>query len=229
MKIIRMCCLSFVLVFLVEANAQETEKPDLKNTEATQAVEGFATAIEEVKKRFSDAVRVATEKHNAEIESLRKSQVELLESIQKKVAQSNDLDEAIKIRAVVKSTREIKIELPNFGMQFVQAEMKISQLQKQISDLTAGKNDNRKAKPVISVVGTWRWFDGNNTVFDANGKAVHAPSMHGKWRPAEGTKNTFFIEWQNGSIDTLNISEDGKLLEGTASLDQKRVWAVRLK
>jgi hypothetical protein len=229
MKSLNLLCLTLVLAFFAYANAQEAEKLELKDAEAKQAIEAFDIAIEEAKSRFADAVGVATEKYNAEVEVLRKKQVELLESIQKKIVQSNDLDEAIKIRAVAKSTREMKIELPDLGKQLAQAEMKIAQLQKQISDLTVAKNMDRKSKPVNPVVGTWRWFDGMDTVVSANGKAVHAPSLHGKWRSAEGNKNTFFIEWQNGSIDTVNISEDGQLLEGTASLAPKRVWAVRLK
>ncbi len=224
MKSLHLLCLSFVLVCSINATAQDIAKPEFKSAEMKRTIESFGNAIETSKNRFADAVSAATEKYNLEVESLRNKQIELLESFQKTATQSNDLDEAIKIRDFAKSVREDKIELPDFPKLLEQAYEKNRILQGQVAELTTKKSKSQ----MPSLIGTWRWCDGRDAVFDKSGQANHAQRLRGNWRVSDGIKDSFSVTWQNGSTDTLKISEDGKLLYGTSS-DQNRVWAVRLK
>ena len=224
MKSLHVLCITFVLACSPKAPSQDAEKMEFKNAEAKQTTETFAKTIETAKNRFAEAVGVATERYNTEVESLKNQHIEKMESIQKATTQSNDLDEAIKIRDAIKSLRELKIELPELQKQAALAEEKIRDLQKQVDELTVTKIE--KQSPTLS--GTWRWFDGRDTVFGMTGQATHAQQLHGKWRLNDGSKDSYSVTWQNGSTDTLKILEKGKLLEGT-STDKIRVWAVRLK
>ncbi len=228
MKSANAICLTIIMSCTLNAIAQDKKDLDLANTDVKQAFEKFDSAIEFAKIRFSEAVGAATEKYNTEVEMLKANHITNLESIQKITTQSNDLDEAIKIRDMIKSLRESKIDLPDFRKQAVLADERTRELQEQVAKLAVAKTEKQNSRISPSLVGTWRWFDGRDCVFGVNGQAVHAKQLNGDWRLNVGSKDSFSVTWKNGSTDTLKLLEDGKLLEGF-STDKTRVWAVKLK
>ncbi len=72
------------------------------------------------------------------------------------------------------------------------------------------------------VVGNWGWFIGGTVTF-ATGARVRwvpavstIPAAEGTWRCAPDS-GTYTVTWQNGFIDTLQLSADGNRLDGTSS------------
>lgn len=62
-------------------------------------------------------------------------------------------------------------------------------------------------------VGTWQWMDGIDVTLRADGTAI-APTNEGRWESLGG--NRYRISWRNGGwIDTLTLSPDGRVMEGT--------------
>lgn len=76
------------------------------------------------------------------------------------------------------------------------------------------------------VVGDWSWFIGGTVAFAAVGTAKWTPAVT-TIPPATATwtcqaqTGVFKVTWQNGFVDTLNLSEDGARLSGVSSTGVK--------
>jgi hypothetical protein len=72
------------------------------------------------------------------------------------------------------------------------------------------------------IVGDWAWFIGGKVTFSSGARVRWTPAISGM-PPAVGTWNcapgsgVYTVIWQNGFIDTLNLSPDGAKLSGTSS------------
>jgi hypothetical protein len=72
------------------------------------------------------------------------------------------------------------------------------------------------------VLGEWTWFIGGKVTFSPHAQARWTPSV-ASIPPASGTwscdprSGTYTVTWQNGFVDTLNLSDDGTQLSGTSS------------
>jgi hypothetical protein len=82
------------------------------------------------------------------------------------------------------------------------------------------------ANPCEKIVGDWSWFIGGKVSFSNNAQAKWIPGAAGM-PPASGTwkcnprSGTYTVTWQNGFVDTLNLSDDGKQLSGISSTGVK--------
>ena len=237
MRIPKFMPMCFLLGTAFTSYSQDTTKPDFKSAEVRSEIQSFIRSTDEAKKSFADALSELISKHNSDVSKLKDEHLSRLESFLKQTTQAADLDEAIKIRDAIALCRDAKIELPDFRKLAELSAAKNIELEKQIAELTHGKGVKPGPKTRQSIVGTWRWFNGSDALFRPNGtaegnvnQAMKLPEavVNGTWKSTDG-KYQFLITWSNGSIDTLTMTEDGKLLEGRASLDGKRVWAVRLK
>jgi hypothetical protein len=75
------------------------------------------------------------------------------------------------------------------------------------------------------IVGRWHWFTGNTAEFHPNGKV---PGTGNSWQCVDPKAGVVRIVWNNGKwVDTLNLSADGKRLEGKNQRGD-RVWGKRL-
>jgi hypothetical protein len=82
------------------------------------------------------------------------------------------------------------------------------------------------------VLGDWAWFIGGKVTFSAGARVRWTPAVDaippaaGTWSCAPGT-GTYTVTWQNGFIDTVNLSADGTQLSGTSSTGAQ-VWGQRV-
>jgi hypothetical protein len=82
------------------------------------------------------------------------------------------------------------------------------------------------------ILGEWGWSIGGKVRFSQNAQAKWTPGSGVKIPPASGTwscdprSGTYTVTWQNGFVDTLNLSDDGAQLTGTSSAGVK-VWGRR--
>ena len=205
---------------------QERQPTQFKAPELKKAINDFENDLVDAKKSFADGVSQQVVVFNTRVTEIRTLHVDRMSSILKLTTQAADLDEALKIRDEIKRVNDLKLETPNLQALLDQATAKISELEKQVSDLVPAKNEKSGREAVLAVVGLWRWFDGNDVTFTSKGQASH-PFLKGEWK--QQSDNTFLCSWTNGSIDTLVVSADGRLIEGKASLNGGRVWAVRIK
>ncbi len=226
MQIPKFISMFFFLGIALLSDPQDKAKPDFKSAEVRSEILAFDRLTEEARKSFADALTELISKHNANISKLKEEHLSRLDSFLKQATQTADLDEAIKIRDAMALCRDSKIDLPDFRKQAELTAAKNAELEKQIAELTRGKSEKTSTKTHQLIVGTWRWFNGSDVVFRQNGTAEG--NLTGNWKLTD-EKKQYLVSWSNGSIDTLTMTEDGKLLEGRASLDGNRVWAVRLK
>lgn len=216
----------FILIAISTiANSQETETaPTFKSTEVRETMRSFGESVKLAKSSFSDALSELVAKYNADINKLKNDQAIQLESFLKSTTQAADLDEAIKIRDAIETLKKSIIELPDMQKQASILSAKVDELEKQVEQILKTKN----SKNQNILVGTWRWYDGSDVVISSNGQA-NGNKMIGSWKSVDMNKRIFSVSWMNVSVDTLKMSDDGKLLEGTASSNGVRVWGVRIK
>ncbi len=72
-----------------------------------------------------------------------------------------------------------------------------------------------------NVVGEYKWFIGGKVAFGSRGTVRWMPAV-ASIPPATGTwtcsdSGTYTVTWQNGFVDTLNLSADGSMLTGVSS------------
>jgi hypothetical protein len=76
------------------------------------------------------------------------------------------------------------------------------------------------------IVGDWGWFIGGKVSFSAMSVARWTPATKGT-PPATGTwscdgrSGIYTVTWQNGFVDTLTLSADGRQLNGASSTGVK--------
>jgi hypothetical protein len=66
---------------------------------------------------------------------------------------------------------------------------------------------------VCTPVGKWDWVDGAKTVIHADGSVTHTSGYAARWQPLGGSR--FLLTWNNGAIDTLTLSADGRAMTGS--------------
>ncbi len=215
-----------VLFLAFNAQAQEPQPSKFKAPELNKAITDFEGELLAAKKSFADGVSKQVVEFNTQIAKIQSQHLERLGSFLKLTTQAADLDEALRIRDEVKRIEDTKLEAPNLQVLLDEATAKISDLEKQVAELLPAKDEKTGRRASQTIVGLWRWFDGYDVTITAKGQASH-PYLKGEWK--RESDNTFICSWTNGSNDTLVVSADGRLIEGRASLDGKRIWAVRIK
>jgi hypothetical protein len=61
--------------------------------------------------------------------------------------------------------------------------------------------------------GTWNWVDNATAVINADGTVTHTSGYTARWQRLGG--NQYLFTWNNGAIDTLTLSSDGRAMDGT--------------
>ncbi len=74
------------------------------------------------------------------------------------------------------------------------------------------------------IIGQWNWFTGNTISLTADGLVNASPKT--KWHCENPAERIYVINWDNVYIDTLQLSADGKRLEGRNQRGD-RVWGTR--
>ena len=70
---------------------------------------------------------------------------------------------------------------------------------------------NRTEEP-DEIVGVWTWFNNNTVRLNALGRINN--NNKNTWKCTDPEKRVYTLTWDNGSIDTLTLSKDGKWLKG---------------
>lgn len=87
------------------------------------------------------------------------------------------------------------------------------------------------AEPCRSILGEWGWFLGGKVNFSQDAQArwtpgaAAIPPASGTWK-CDPRSGAYTVNWQNGFVDTLRLSDDGAQLSGTSSTGVK-VWGKR--
>jgi hypothetical protein len=210
---------------LTLAQAPAPQAP--KSPKVQEAINVFDESLAAVRKDFASSVKKLTEAHNAEVKRLRDKHLQKLEQLMKQTTQAAELDEAIAIRDATKALQETSFEIPDADKPAAMVAARVVELENQLTELQQLEAERSSRNAKRSVVGTWRWFDGTDYVFKANGQAEG--KLIGNWKQSENAKNAFSITWSNGATDVVKLSDDGKVLDGRSVTDAMRVWAVRLK
>src|SRR5256885_5902872 len=71
------------------------------------------------------------------------------------------------------------------------------------------------AETPAEIAGTWVWFDTPTVFIDANGD-LRAPgtSVIGRWSSADAARRLYQLDWNNGFVDRLTLSENLDFLDG---------------
>lgn len=80
------------------------------------------------------------------------------------------------------------------------------------SGATPGTGSNANA---CGPVGTWNWLDGASTVLHPDGTVTSTTGSTARWQFMG--ENTVRLTWNNGSIDTLTIDRERRLMTGSNS------------
>ena len=65
------------------------------------------------------------------------------------------------------------------------------------------------------IVGTWQWLPRNQTVtINADGTCTSSYKVTGTWTLLNAKTRGYRIQWKNGFVDTLTLSESGDSLSG---------------
>ena len=67
--------------------------------------------------------------------------------------------------------------------------------------------------PMCTPVGTWNWVGNETVTINADGTVNHTKGYTARWQPLGG--NQYRLTWNNGAVDTLTLSPDGRAMDGT--------------
>lgn len=82
------------------------------------------------------------------------------------------------------------------------------------------------AQPSPSPAGRWDWFNNGVVTLGFDGIALAAHGEVGTWNLLDAAQRTLVVRWRAGWVDTLTLSADGAMLEGT-NQQGARVWGKR--
>lgn len=82
------------------------------------------------------------------------------------------------------------------------------------------------AQSAPTPVGTWAWFNNGQVVLGFDGSAVGTQGEPGTWRADDVAARRYVIQWASGWVDTMTLSPDGVMLEGS-NAGGGRVWGKR--
>jgi hypothetical protein len=205
---------------------QDAEEKGFQTEEPRAAEIKFLRAVKTAEDDYKNELSVLQGRLKTRIAEIRESYVKTLAALLKKTTQDGNLDEAIRIRDRMQGVSDIESTIPKTEEELAAAKKRIQDLESAVAEFEA-KTRKIDRKSLNAVVGTWRWFSGDDIVIGNSGKVISSNGMQGTVQRKDDSPGTFVFFWQ-GSVDTLLLSQSGNLLEGKDNRGG-RVWAVKLK
>lgn len=201
--------LSALLVTAAPANCEDLpDQPESLPLRVMSVVDQHDTDIRSLDRRFLDSLEGLTKGYSKERETLQNQVLVLLNQELQEATQKGDLDQALLVRDHIREIEASEIVPPT-------------------SEGTGSSGHlAHRAVPTNDVLGRWRWANG----VDITNFPAGRMSGNGTWRLVDSRTKTYEFRWKDIAPDRVQLSADGRLLEGTKSHDPSvRVWAVRIE
>ncbi|TWT84922.1 hypothetical protein CA13_64030 [Planctomycetes bacterium CA13] len=183
------------------------DQPQSLDSRVLTAVDQHATDVRSLDRRFLDSMRSLEEDYSKGRMKLRDELVKLLNRELKAATQKGGLDQAIAVRDQIRRTEALEIIPPASE-----------------ENHAPGRVTSRSS-PLQGILGRWRWNNGVDITNLQGGRT----SGNGTWRSVNPQSSTYEFRWKSIPADRVQLSANGRVLEGTKSDDPSfRVWAVRL-
>ena len=91
-------------------------------------------------------------------------------------------------------------------------------LQQRMENAAPGGGASASGAAACTPAGIWNWVDNATTVINADGTVTHTAGYTARWQSSG--QNRYLFTWNNGAIDTLTLSSDGRAMDGTNNFGQ---------